>query len=289
MIDITFFAHLLNGLLMIGLPIGLGVYLTRKFRLGWRLWWIGAGTFVLSQIGHIPFNLGLTALFRQGLLPKPPEAWSPVFNAITLGLSAGLWEELARYVVYRWWAEDARSWGKGLMLGAGHGGIEAIFLGMLVLATFVGMVIARSMDLSNLVTLEQLQTAQQQITTYWSSPWYLTLLGSIERIFAMIFHLSASLLVLQVFVRHRLYWLWLAVGWHTLLDAVAVYTVRLWAPYWIEALLGGFALVSLWIIFALRTPEPVEQEPLPVPLTNPTLEPSSNAEEVENLEKPRNE
>jgi uncharacterized membrane protein YhfC len=53
MIDTSFIAHLLNGLLMILLPIGLGIYLTRKLSLGWRLWWIGAGTFVLSQVGHI--------------------------------------------------------------------------------------------------------------------------------------------------------------------------------------------------------------------------------------------
>jgi uncharacterized membrane protein YhfC len=49
-----------------------------------------------------------------------------------LGLSAGFFEESARYVVYRWWARDARTWSQGLMLGAGHGGIESILLGFLL-------------------------------------------------------------------------------------------------------------------------------------------------------------
>ena len=64
--DLLIITRLLNWLLMIGLPVGLGVYLTRRFRLGWRLWWIGAATFVLSQVGHIPFNWILTRLFALG-------------------------------------------------------------------------------------------------------------------------------------------------------------------------------------------------------------------------------
>ncbi len=260
MFNPTFLAHLLNGLLMILLPIGLGIYLTHRFHLGWRLWWIGAGTFILSQIGHIPFNYGVTALFESGVLPKPPLTWAPIFNAVVLGLSAGLWEELARYAAYRWWAKDTRWWGKGLLLGAGHGGIEAIILGGLVLATFINMVAIRSLDLSNLVTPEQLPAAQQQITAYWSMPWFLAFMASLERCWAIIFHMAASLLVLQVFIRRQTGWLWLAVGWHAFLDAAAVYSSRLWQPVLVEALLGVVAIVNLWIIFSLRQPEPIVLE-----------------------------
>ena len=59
MINATFWGHFLNGLLMILMPIGLGLWLEKRLRLGWRLWWIGAATFVLSQVGHIPFNSGV--------------------------------------------------------------------------------------------------------------------------------------------------------------------------------------------------------------------------------------
>ncbi len=288
MIDTSFLAHLLNGLLMILLPIGLGIYLTRKLSLGWRLWWIGAGTFVLSQVGHIPFNYGLTALFRNGILPKPPETWTPYFNPVVLGLSAGLWEELARYAVYRWWAKDARWWGKGLLLGAGHGGIEAIILGGIVLGTFISMAAIRNTDLSNLVSPGQLKAAQQQVTVYWTSPWYLIMLGALERGWAIIFHLAASLLVLQVFIRRQIGWLWLAVGWHAFLDAIAVYTSRLWSPVMVEIIIGVLASVSLWIIFSLRRPEPIVEEviiPSPVP---GNLQPLVNLEDTEeNIEQTR--
>jgi uncharacterized membrane protein YhfC len=182
------------------------------------------------------------------------------FNPVILGLSAGLWEELARYAAYRWWAKDARWWGKGLLLGAGHGGIEAIVLGGLVLATFINMVVVRNLNLSNLVSPEQLEAAQQQVTAYWSAPWYLSMLGALERGWTIIFHLAASLLVLQVFIRRQTGWLWLAVGWHAFLDAIAVYASQFWSPYVVEVLIGVLALASLWIIFSLRQPEPFVEE-----------------------------
>ena len=37
---VLFIAHALNGLLMIGMPIVLAIYLTRRFHFGWRLWYI---------------------------------------------------------------------------------------------------------------------------------------------------------------------------------------------------------------------------------------------------------
>ena len=77
--SLLFFTHLLNGLLMIAMPIGLGIFLTRRFHLGWHLWWLGAATFVLSQAGHIPFNWLITRFFQLGILPAPPPSWKPYF------------------------------------------------------------------------------------------------------------------------------------------------------------------------------------------------------------------
>ena len=290
---ILYVTHTINWLLMILMPILLGIYLKRRFNLGWRLWWIGAATFILSQVGHIPFNIAVGALIETGVLPAPPPAWELPVQAIFLGLSAGLWEELARYATYRWWAKTARSWSEGLMLGAGHGGIEAILLGLLVLATFAGMLVARNLDLSQMVPPEQLLLAQQQIQAYWSVPWYDTLLGALERASTLVFHLAASLLVLQVFVRRQIRWLWLAVAWHALLDTLAVFASQTWGIYVTEAILAAFALINLGIIFLLRPQEPELRLPSNPPeergLTS-EIEPErlpEVEESPENLEKTR--
>src|SRR5512143_2957312 len=172
MISATFWGPFLNGLLMILLPVGLGLWLEKRLHLGWRLWWIGAAPFVLSQVGHIPFNSGVQALFDKGLLAKPSASWQVIFSAVFLGLSCGLFEEWSRYAAYRWWAKEARSWRRGVMMGAGHGGMEAIILGLLVLLTFMNMVAVLDMDLTRRVPVEQLDLARQQIEQYWSLHWY---------------------------------------------------------------------------------------------------------------------
>jgi uncharacterized membrane protein YhfC len=189
-------------------------------------------------------------------------------------LSAGLFEELSRAAVYRWWAKDARSWRKSVLMGAGHGGAEAIILGVLVFYTFIQMTAARGMDLSKVVPTSQLALAQQQITAYWSAPWPLTLLGAVERFFTIPCQIGFSVLVLQAFTRKQPVWIALAVLWHAFLDASVVYlsaqwSATTWGVYAIEGLVGVFALISIGFIFALRQPEPPEPEvvlPAPAPL-----------------------
>ena len=112
--NILYITHFLNGLLMIGMPIGLAFYLTRRFKQDWRLFWIGAGTFIISQVVHIPFNALVSPVFNQFAFIALPVMVQTLISAIFLGLSAGLFEELSRYAMYRWIAKGARSWGKGL-------------------------------------------------------------------------------------------------------------------------------------------------------------------------------
>ncbi len=228
---------------------------------------------MLSQIGHIPFNLWiLDPLLEHNLQLWVPAGWRLPATALALGLSAGVFEEVARYAMYRWWRRDARSWSKGLLLGAGHGGIEAIILGALVLLTFINMVAVKDMDLSTLVTAEELELAQRQVEYYWSAPWYTSMLGAVERAFTIPFHIAASVLVLQVFTRKQSRWLWLAIGWHAFIDAIAVYAINTWGAYITEAIIGGSALLNIGIILVLRQPDPEPTEietavPLPGPIS----------------------
>jgi uncharacterized membrane protein YhfC len=243
----------LNALLMIGMPIALGVWLARKTKAPWRLFGVGAVTFIGSQVVHIPLNYGLTALFKAIWPSAQPQPWHIPFNAIILGLTAGLCEETARYIGYRWLAKS-RHWRDALMFGAGHGGTEAIILGLLVGVTFVNMVAARQMDLAaSGLTGQTLALAQQQIAAYWSAPWYMALLGAVERLFALSVQVSLAVLVLQVFTRNDWRWLVVAIGYHLIVDAVAVVGVlSRWSPLMIEAVVAAFALVSLAITVGLR-------------------------------------
>jgi len=263
-----FILYSLNALLMIGMPIGLGLWLARKTKAPWRLFGIGVMTFIGSQVVHLPLNAGLTFLFKAIWPSMQPQSWHIPFNAIVLGLTAGLCEETARYVGYRWLAKKARYWRDALMLGAGHGGIEAILLGGYVALTFVNMIVLRQMDLATLgLTGDALAKAQRDVATFWSAPAYLVLLGAVERLFSLSIHISLSAMVLQVFTRRNGGWLALAIGYHLLTDATAVFgALSGWSPLVIESAVGMFALVSLAMIFSLRPKGEALVPPEPEPV-----------------------
>ncbi len=252
----------INFLLMIILPILLGRWIAARRQVGWGLFGMGAVTFILSQVGHLPFNW---LVLRSATWINPENL---IVYALFLGLSAGAFESVGRYLTYRFWAKEARSWGQGLMLGAGHGGIEAILLGALGLLNFVillGLKNGAFQGILASVPDDQLYLVDLQIEALFGVAPGMAVLGAVERVFALLLHLSASLLVMQVFVRGQLRWLWAAIAWHALIDGVLVYVVVLWGAVTAELVLGGMSLVSVGIIFWLRTPEPtaVPQEPLP--------------------------
>lgn len=278
--SLLYVTHMLNGILMLAIPIGLGIYLTRRFQSSWRLWWIGAATFVLSQVGHIPFNLGLNQLFKNNFIPTPPLSWILPFNALVLGFSAGLWEEFFRYFTYRFWAKEARSWQTAILLGAGHGGMEAILLGVLLIIAYFQMLALQGVDPSSIAPPEQVEQLQAIISQYWSIPWYSSLLGAIERIFTLPAHLTLSVLVWQVFRRAQIRWVWLAVCWHAMMNAVISIVAQKWGPLQAEGILGIFALINIAIIIRLHTPEPETSNILTQPLSKISIA-DSKLKEIE--------
>jgi uncharacterized membrane protein YhfC len=266
--NILYLTYPLSALLIFILVFGLAIFIVRKYKLRWRLFFIGAAGFILSQIFHIPFNVVvLNPLISNQIQPALPEVLGFVVAGLLLGLSAGLFEEFTRYGLYRWWAKDARTWVRGVLLGTGWGGIEAILLaGLPILISYIVMVAVRGADI-------ELNIPPEQIDAYWSIPWYLSFLGFIERALAIVIQISLSVLVLQVFVRRQSRWLWFAICWHTLVDALAVFLLLYWSEYeWmayaIEGVAAFLAIISLIIIFALKQPEP-EPEPMPEPPPEP--------------------
>ena len=258
MTSILVITHPINGLIMILMPVILGAFLARRFKFGWRLWWIGSLTFIFSQVGHIPFNAAVGLLFERGFISPPRPENQLAFNAIFLGFSAGIWEEGFRYAAYRWWAKDARSWPKGLMLGTGHGGIEAIIIGVLVLLNFGILAVMGSTDLSSILSESQQSILAHQTTAYWSMAWYDSLLGALERSFTLPIQIALSIIVLQVFLKSHIRWLFLAIGWHAVVDSVVVYLAPTAGIYTTEIALGVMSLISIAVIFYFRQSEPTQ-------------------------------
>ena len=264
----------INYALMVLIPIVVAIFIRRRTGAPWRLFFIGAVTFIASQVLHIPFN---AVVLRSGLLSTDTTVWSSlIIYAVFLGLSAGVFEETARYLTYRFWAKDARSWSRGLMLGAGHGGSEAILVGALAAVNFVALLAAVNNETAmNALPADQRSLVTSALAQIMDAPTGTLLLGAVERVFAITAHLAMSLLVLQVFLRRNIAWLFASIGFHTLLNMVAVIAASRLSPFATEGIIGLFALLALVIIFRLRTPEPEpapEPEALPPPASAAALD-----------------
>jgi len=237
--------YLINFLGMTLLPIIAAIYLSRKFKLSWKLFLAGGLTFIASQILHIPLVLALTSTMLS---------WGIIPYAIVLGLLAGIFEETARYILFKFIRKDSKTWNEGVFIGLGHGGTEAIIFGILAAVGFFTMLAYRSMDLSTIPSIpaDQLELAKQQVAAYWSTPVYMTLLGAVERIFAICLHISLSVMVLYSIVNKKPVWFWIALLWHAIVDAVTVYLIQQISMLALEGIIGIFAIISLGIVFWMK-------------------------------------
>ena len=235
----------INFLGMIVLPLVAGFYFSRKFALSWKLFLAGGLTFIASQVLHIPLVLILTPTFQS---------WGTPAFAIILGLLAGIFEETARYILFKFILKKSNTWNEGVLVGIGHGGTEAVILGVIVALTFINMMVYRNIDLSTVpgIPPEQLDLAKQQVEAYWSTPPYLAILGFVERISAMCLHVSLSVLVLYGLRNMKPIWFWIAVAWHAIVDALAVYLGQSLDPLAVEGVLAICAVVSIAITLWMK-------------------------------------
>jgi uncharacterized membrane protein YhfC len=177
---------------------------------------------------------------------------------VGLSLSAALFEEVGRYVGYRvFMRREEKTWAKGVMYGLGHGGLESMLLvggtGLLSLISLVSIQVGG---------LDQVPAAQraatmQQIQTLASQPVWFPLLGAWERLWTLPIQVACSVLVLQVFRRGSLIWLWLAIAAHTLVDLTTVglgqaLGASVSTSLIVEAAIAAFGAVAVWVIWHLR-------------------------------------
>ncbi|MGM0373751.1 MAG: YhfC family glutamic-type intramembrane protease [Chloroflexota bacterium] len=236
---------------MVLIPLIVGFFLSRRVETAFKI--IGAGilAFLGAQALHIPFNQCLLnpALRRWGLLDGEGQIHLMIF-AVIVGLSAGIFEEGGRYLVYRFWLGGERSWREGLLFGLGHGGVESVLLGLVVFYALGQALVYSSGDLENLLSPGQVELARAQLEVYWGMPWYDSLLGALERVAALSFHIGAAVIVLQALKRENILWLGAAIVWHAALNALAVFGVRTWGVYKVEGILLAFGALS-WVAACL--------------------------------------
>ncbi|MBI9051117.1 MAG: YhfC family intramembrane metalloprotease [Anaerolineaceae bacterium] len=229
------FQLLISILLCFSIPIILFYFLRKRWRISWIFFLIGAGSFIFSQIIHLPLNnfLGKINWIADLQIATGSDL---IRTAIILGLTAGICEELTRWLILFIIEKVNHKKSSGLSaiaLGIGHGGIEAIILG----AIFVGANITTVLFLKlNDPSLLQIDVAQWQLIQDHYLP-IINLPGGgflpfVERMLAIILHVSLSVWVWRSYSKKKPIILLAAILYHTIVDMVLVLIIVWGINYW---------------------------------------------------------
>jgi uncharacterized membrane protein YhfC len=237
--------------LMLVFPVLLGWWIRRRYGPGWGIFVAGALTFIASQVVHLPLNWAL-GLLGGG---RGVATWPLVPMALVAGLSAALCEEGARWVVLTFFLKRVRTWAPGLQYGAGHGGGEAIIFGLLVLVNLVTMLVLPSMQqMFAALPPETAELVRYGASAYWATPWYMPIVGGMERVFAITLQIAMALLVVRSVAERQVKYLLAAIGIHAAVDAYAVWGMQTLGIFGTELGLAMMALGAFWLIRRLRGP-----------------------------------
>jgi len=241
MINFTF---ILSGILEVLLPVAVMLWLKKRFKVSWKLFGVGVLTFIGSQVVHIPLLLGVRQVTRPFLPPYVITLWANLLNAIILGLLAGICEETARLVAYYVLKDRAKVFPAALTLGAGHGGIESILIGLGLLVQYMLILWVSKSGVSLIGITPEIAN------TLANTAWYLPLLSFFERLTAVTLHITLSVMVWRAFTRRTWGWFAAAILYHAFIDALAVALTSFGSSvFLIEGIMGLFMLVNLGLLY----------------------------------------
>ena len=223
--------------------LGLGAVLGILLPLGIALFWVRKKhePFKTVIVGAVIFFLFVTILEKpiQALVitgEHPVAAFlnaNPVWWALVVGLFPGVFEETGRLFAFKAILKNRKNRETAISYGIGHGGMEVVMLlgvnyaaylfyaAMINAGTF-GAVVEQAAAKAP-AQVETLRTLAEQLAG-------LTLggvgLALVERAFAFLFHLGASILVFYACRDRGRFWLYpLAIVLHTALDFIAGLTI----------------------------------------------------------------
>ncbi|HOI57789.1 MULTISPECIES: YhfC family glutamic-type intramembrane protease [unclassified Methanoculleus] len=237
------------ALLEIIVPLALGYWFVKQFDLSWRVFALGALFFIVVQVVHAPLVLVTQTPLYLALLPSGTTAALAAL-AIYLGLMAGLFEEVGRYLVYRYLFGRQKiplTRENGLLFGTGWGGVESMIVALVVLSGMVSYLLLTG-DGGG-IPLPDDPLVRAEIEALRALTPLDLLPGLAERMMTITLHIAWSLMVLAAVVYGKKTLLVLAILWHAAVDAAAVYLAQTQGILVTEAVVFVFAVIGLVYIF----------------------------------------
>lgn len=221
-ISIVFMA--ISALVSIGLPVAMGIIWHKRTGARASSLLIGAAVFVvfagiLENICHglVLYGSGSCAAFMQSNL------WA---YGLYGALAAGVFEETGRFCAFKLLFKNKNDRCESVMYGIGHGGVEAVLVSGLTMISYIviSVIVNAYGGMAGLAALGIGEdTVSVLMTAFTDTEPVMYLVSCIERIMAMAFHISMSVLVFAAVKQEGRGWYYpLAIGLHALLDLGAM-------------------------------------------------------------------
>ena len=250
LVNIIFMA--ISGVIALAVPIVLARHLLVKKKVNIKAFFIGAGIFIL-------FALIFEQFFHQVILTKTGTFGVSITNniwyyAIYGGLAAGLFEELGRYVGFRFFLTKEKNPNTSIMYGLGHGGIEAILLvGVVMINNIIYSILINQEALSLIIKdPATLATTLNSLSVLSTTPALYFLMGGVERISAIILQVSLSVFVfMSVKYRGKKHLFFIAILIHAVVDFTVVVLAHFSNIYLVELLTFILSLCVAFLAYRL--------------------------------------
>lgn len=256
-VETSSFAWLIVGaVLWITLPVAIALIWKVKKKEPVTSILIGAAAFMLfALILEKPIQNILAFPTAMGL---PEHAVSrflsanPVLLALVAGLFPGVFEETGRLIAFKTVLRNRRNRETSISYGIGHGGFEVILILGLTYIQYIAYAVMINTGTFGMIVDQVAAQAPEQLGSVETIVSLLTGfsfadlgIAFVERVFAVLFHIGASILVFYACKDRKKFWLYpLAVILHTAMDFAAalslfkVIELPTWALESIAAVFG---------------------------------------------------
>ncbi len=256
----------LGTILMFVVPLVIAIVWTKKKKERFTTVLVGAATFFLfAMVLEKPLLAVLIAPTQMGLADTGISQFlneRPVLWAFIVGLFPGVFEETGRLVAYKTVLKKRINRETSISHGIGHGGFEVMFLLGATYATYIVYALMINTGTFGAVMEEVMAKAPEQadsivavVNGIASFSLANLALSIIERIFAVLFHIGASIIVFYACRNKERFWLYpLAILIHTALDFISGLTIAgVWNPSaWVlEGIVGLFGVLTFCGAFFL--------------------------------------
>lgn len=231
---------------VLGLAMFLGLLIFCKKRFGFlRPFWVGCGTFLI-------FAMVLETIMHQVVFMLFPNLLNTLWPyALYGGFAAGIFEETGRFAAMKWLKKKDDRDETAIVYGAGHGGIEVILsLVPTMAAYFVFAILVNAGQMEQITGSMDEASKAAFLATFTqiaqSNP-LMNLLGLVERLSAVVLHISLSVLVWKA-VKGAFRWYPIAIVLHAVFDIAAVLLSRSGMNVvLLEAVLLVMSLCAAWL------------------------------------------